>query len=1085
MAQESSADACEACGHRHGSASSCSTLVRAEGESVPSRPRCVPVEVDPLVGTKLGSFRLVRRLGRGGMGAVYLGEHVSIGSRVAVKVLHEHLATYPELVQRFHAEARAVNVIGHENIVSIFDLNAGPPRPYLIMEYLDGAPLSAWVGSPLPAPAVVSVLSQVCDALQAAHLSGIVHRDLKPDNVFLVRRGRGTPFVKVLDFGIAKLADANMPQTHAGIIVGTPEYMAPEQSLSRRVDGRADLYALGVIAYQLVTGRLPFEDEGLTAQLVAHQMRAPPPPRSVHAAVPVSLERVILRALAKTPEERYATAAILRAALEGALAEELHVRSRQVRPVEPAVRARSVPAPVAGPGPVAGEGRNALPVPVMLETDLPEPVSNGSVAPRQARPVEGVKPPGARPVEGARSEEARPSPPGLVHTAGEVSTSGGPRPSPRAQVSQPVDARVASAGARPSPPVPVQSPMGATPPGPRPSPPVPVQSPMGATPPGPRPSPPVSVQSPMGATPPGPRPSPPVPVQSSLGARPLGARPSPSVPVQSSLGAMPSGSRLSPVQSPIGAMPPGAGAVRPAPMQARASVEARPEDARRPSPSPAGQARPSIDEKSAEPRSPAPSQEGHARQSVDEKPAEARRPSPLPHGQARPAIDAKPAAEARRPSPPGMARPRTDEMPAEARRPSSPGSPPRVSDVPLTGRPSSDRRDAPMPATPNHSAPAAPLSSGRSMPPVPTPKGVAPEDSVAPWSPVANLASRNWGAAVQNASGASPPVLHPAVDGAHPSSPSEVSQAARPRTVELPVRVVLRPGETPVWLTASDLSRGGLFLRSDGLLPPLFARLPLVLELESGPQSVVCEVVRHVPAEQAQVWGMPTGFGVQFVEATLALKSSVDALLRAGPGRRVAPPASSPTDDKEAAHVLEAYRARLTGDHYAVLAVPPDLDMGSLRRCTREARGTLESLRQRPLSSSQSLLLDSVLTRLHEAGEVLGTVTQRALYDAWRGNHRGVARCLEAGLTSEQLESLRREFLTRRPQSAGMARVHYLSGSALEREGQLARALETYERGLALDPLESSLHHRYRSVRRALDARGTAAEPSNERARSP
>ncbi|RKH33326.1 serine/threonine-protein kinase, partial [Corallococcus llansteffanensis] len=179
-------------------------------------------------------FRLVRRVGRGGMGSVYLGEHESIGSRVAVKVLHEHLARYPELVQRFHAEARAVNLIGHENIVSIFDLNAAAPRPYLIMEYLEGAPLSAWVGTPLSAAAVVPMLSQVCDALEAAHARGIVHRDLKPDNIFLVKRGRGMPFVKVLDFGIAKLLDASMPETLAGIIVGTPEYMAPEQSLGRR-----------------------------------------------------------------------------------------------------------------------------------------------------------------------------------------------------------------------------------------------------------------------------------------------------------------------------------------------------------------------------------------------------------------------------------------------------------------------------------------------------------------------------------------------------------------------------------------------------------------------------------------------------------------------------------------------------------------------------------------------------------------------------------------------------------------------------------------------------------------------------------
>ncbi|MFY2556668.1 protein kinase domain-containing protein [Corallococcus terminator] len=832
MAEVSSGDACEACGQRHGLATSCSTLVRAEGEGPAPRPRC-PVaseEADPLVGARLGSFRLVRRLGRGGMGTVYLGEHVSIGSRVAVKVLHEHLAMYPELVQRFHAEARAVNVIGHENIVSIFDLNAGPPRPYLIMEYLDGAPLSAWVGTPLPAPAVVSVLSQVCDALQAAHLSGIVHRDLKPDNIFLVRRGRGTPFVKVLDFGIAKLADANMPQTHAGIIVGTPEYMAPEQSLSRRVDGRADLYALGVIAYQLVTGRLPFEDEGLTAQLVAHQMRAPPPPRSVHAAVPVALERVILRTLTKAPEERYATAAILRAALEGALAEEARARTKPARPPVPV---RTVP-PVVAPE-------------VVVVEDL---VAPWSPAPRPVVPGWAASPPRSAPAA------AQPAAPPVLRPVGGVNREGMPG----------------------------------------------------------------------------------VPIGQGTPPAPVGGVSREGVPVV--------GQRTPP--APVGV----------------ASREGVPVGQRTP-PAPVG---------------------GVSREGV---PVGQRTP-PAPVG----GVNREGALVGQRtpPAPVGVA----------------------------------NREGAPI---------------GR---------GTAPAPSGA-------------------ASGSAPVI-------------SDGIPSSRPRTVELPVRVVLRPGETPVWLTGSDLSRGGLFLRSEGLLPPLFARLPMVLELDSGPQSVVCEVVRHVPEEQARVWGMATGFGVQFVEATLALKASVDALLRAGPGRRPPPPLVPVADDAEAAHVLETYRTRLSGDHYAVLAVPPDLDMGALRARTREARGTLESLRQRPLSPSQCLLLDSVLGRLHEAGDVLGTVTQRALYDAWRGNHRGVARCLEAGLTSEQLDSLRREFLARRPQSAGMARVHYLSGSALEREGQLMRALETYERGLALDPLESSLHHRHRTVRRALDARG-ATERANDRAR--
>ncbi|MCP3138841.1 protein kinase domain-containing protein [Pyxidicoccus xibeiensis] len=740
MAEVSNGGVCAACGRWHGASVTCSTLVRADGEGgEPPRRRCAPAmeETDPLVGTRLGSFRLMRRLGRGGMGSVYLGEHVSIGSRVAVKVLHEHLAMYPELVQRFHAEARAVNLIGHENIVSIFDMDAAPPRPYLIMEYLEGAPLSAWVGTPLPAAGVVSVLAQVCDALQAAHARGIIHRDLKPDNVFLVRRGRSMPFVKVLDFGIAKLADARMPQTHAGIIVGTPEYMAPEQSLGRRLDGRADLYAVGVIAYQLVTGKLPFDDEGLTAQLVAHQMRPPPPPRSVHPGVPAAVERVILRALAKAPEERYPTASALRAALQAALAEENRA---------PAPEANAL----AATPPVSAAGRG------------PAPADGGGTAPSSR--------PGSAPADG-----------------------GGTAPS---------------------------------------------------------------------------------------------SRPGPAAPGAEGGGTAPSS-----------------------------------------------------------------------------------RPGP-----AAPAVVTPPPAV---------------------------------------------EPDAPAPA---------PSASG----------------------------------------------------GPRPGGAAEAP--ARPRSVELPVQVVLRPGEGPVRLTGSDLSRGGLFLRSAGALPPLCARLPVVLELESGPLSVLCEVVRHVPPEQARVWGMPTGFGVQFVEANAALKAAVDQLLKGGPARR--PSVEPHGDDAEAARVLEAWRQRSAGDHYAVLGLTPDADMEAVRARTREAASTLEALRQRPLSPSQRAWLDAALVRVREAGEALGAPVQRALYDAWRGNHAGVARCLEGGLTAEQLESLRREFLARRPQAAGTARIHFLSGGGLERDGQLARALEHYERGLALDPLEPGLLQRYRVVRRALAARSPPVR-GNDRARSP
>jgi tRNA A-37 threonylcarbamoyl transferase component Bud32 len=598
---------------------------------------------DPLLGTQLGSFRLVRRLGRGGMGTVYLGEHVSIGSRMAVKVLHEHLAAYPELVQRFHAEARAVNLIGHENIVSIFDLNAAPPRPYLIMEYLEGVPLSSMVGTPIRAEVWVPILTQACEALHAAHQRGIVHRDLKPDNIFLVQRAKGAPpFVKVLDFGIAKLIDGAGPQTQAGIIVGTPEYMSPEQSRSQRLDGRADVYSLGVIAYQLATGQLPFTEEG-AAQLVAHQTLPPPPPRSIYAGVSPPIEAVILRSLAKSLTERYENALALKAALEAALIEE---------------------------------------------------------------------------------------------------QKGGPI-------------------AEPPPPPPAAVP----------------------------------------------------------------------------------------------------GAVRDTPSRKRA------------------------------------------------------------------------------------------------------------------------------------------------------------------------------------------------------------------RPVELPARVVLQPGAPPERLVCSDIARGGLFLRTDGELPPLFARVQVTLELARGLLTSHCEVVRLVTPEQARLWGMAPGFGVQFVEPPADFKAAIAQLLKGGTGNTPLAVTSEPVADAEATALLEGYRTNLQKDHYSLLSLQQDASSEVARTRVRQALAELEGLRGRALTTAQRSLLESVLTRVRDAGETLTNVPRRAMYDALLGNFRGVECCLAAGLTVTQLEGLRRDFLVRRPNAAGTARVHILTGNAYERNGQLARAVEAYERGLAVDPLDLALLQRYRAVRRALGPR--------------
>jgi len=326
---------------------------------------------DPLLGTTVGSFRLVRRIGHGGMGSVYLGEQTLIGSKVAVKVLHEHLASDASLVQRFYAEARAVNLIGHPNIVNIFDMNVVPPRRYyLIMEYLEGEPLSAAPPGPMAPEQALPILIQVCQALQAAHARGVVHRDLKPENIFLCRRD-GPPFVKILDFGIAKLfgGETQEGQTHAGWIVGTPEYMAPEQGSGEALDGRADLYALGIIAYRLATGRLPFTAGGVTGILIAHRDTPPTPPRELNPRVSQAWNDAILGALAKRREGRFSDADAFRATLERALTRTAASSGPVTAPSgPPAEGAPRVPTPHVTHAPAPSSA--AMPTPVTFRGTL-------------------------------------------------------------------------------------------------------------------------------------------------------------------------------------------------------------------------------------------------------------------------------------------------------------------------------------------------------------------------------------------------------------------------------------------------------------------------------------------------------------------------------------------------------------------------------------------------------------------------------------------------------------------------------------------------------------------------------------------
>jgi eukaryotic-like serine/threonine-protein kinase len=292
---------------------------------------------DPMIGQAIGNYVVQAKVGDGGMGVVYVATHPRLGRQVAIKVLHPGSEEHPERVARFFNEARAAHEIKNQHIVEILDFGDLPEgRPYLTMEWLDGRSLSAVVadGRPMPWQRAFHIISGIAEALNGAHEAGIVHRDLKPDNIFLVSRDGDPDFVKVLDFGIAKmsqgLANESM-KTAAGQLMGTPAYMAPEQCRGdANIDHRADLYALAVIAYQLVSGRLPFTAEGCGSLLVKHILEPPPPIRAEVPEFPSELEGVILRALEKDPDDRYAGVRDFVGALAAAAADHVQTLDRAV-----------------------------------------------------------------------------------------------------------------------------------------------------------------------------------------------------------------------------------------------------------------------------------------------------------------------------------------------------------------------------------------------------------------------------------------------------------------------------------------------------------------------------------------------------------------------------------------------------------------------------------------------------------------------------------------------------------------------------------------------------------------------------------
>jgi len=278
-----------------------------------------------LIGRTLGrNYRVVEPIGAGGMGMVFVVEHVHLPKRFAAKVLTPDLARHPEAVARFEMEAHAISQLEHENIVSVVDYGMTDDGcVFLIMELLRGKTLQARMdqGS-VSLDEVVSIMIQVCRALAAAHAAGIVHRDMKPDNVFLTQRPGMRPLVKVLDFGVSKARESSMRDgriTRQGQILGSPEYMSPEASRGEEVDARADVYAIGIILYQLLCGEVPFRHENYLKVLQMHVTQAPVPPRTLVPGMPVALEQLILRALEKDPALRHASVEHLELELIAAL----------------------------------------------------------------------------------------------------------------------------------------------------------------------------------------------------------------------------------------------------------------------------------------------------------------------------------------------------------------------------------------------------------------------------------------------------------------------------------------------------------------------------------------------------------------------------------------------------------------------------------------------------------------------------------------------------------------------------------------------------------------------------------------------
>lgn len=361
-------------------------IVASEPTLVGSHPISVPEpqSADPLIGKVLaGRYRLIQKIGQGGMGAVYKGQHIKMNRLTAIKVLTGELAHDPQFVARFEREAEMASHIDHPNAVNIYDFGeAEDGVVYIAMEFIEGNPLSSIIEKEgaLTLERVVRITYQAADALHAAHQLGIIHRDFKPDNIMICQKSGRPDWVEVVDFGIAKRAAIepdNKALTQTGFVLGTPQYMSPEQVAGEPLDMRSDLYSLAIVSYEMLSGSLPFSGNSQQSVMVNRLLQPPMPLRQVKPSlmVPTAVEGVIMRALARYPVDRFSSTLEFATELERAARQQPSGMPHQPQPPQ---QPRPNPAPHTPTGQPQQPQRpitypNRPPQPTPPGTPMPQP----------------------------------------------------------------------------------------------------------------------------------------------------------------------------------------------------------------------------------------------------------------------------------------------------------------------------------------------------------------------------------------------------------------------------------------------------------------------------------------------------------------------------------------------------------------------------------------------------------------------------------------------------------------------------------------------------------------------------------------